>query len=191
MPKKTLNSIVESGNHFTVQVKGNTSKLRSYLQADIATQTCLATHTIKQKENGIKTIWQCYCYEYSNKLLEWNSIKTIINVHKKIISHQSTHQTQRLYASSAKLDSVIFSVEKFNLGIKGHWGIENQAHKNKDVVFKQDSNKVKNPNHAVNRAIMNTIAINILTHYYGDETITFSQILFRSQFEKIILKNRT
>jgi predicted transposase YbfD/YdcC len=76
------------------------------------------------------------------------------------------------------------------IGIRGHWDIENKAHKNKDVVFKQDDNKVKDSKHAVNRAIFNTIALNFLVDKYS-ENVIYSQILFRVQFQEVCFKNRT
>jgi predicted transposase YbfD/YdcC len=46
--------------------------------------------------------------------------------------------------------------------VRGYWGIENDLHYNRDVVFNQDNNKIKNHNEAVIFAVFNTMAINIL-----------------------------
>ncbi len=189
MPKKTLDRIVSSGNDFTIQVKGNTSKLLDSLKATVATDSYVYTHILEEKQNGIKTTWQCYCYDYEDKVKGWESIESVIMICKTIIEAQKVFHHRRFYVSSAIVGSN-FSAESFNLGIKGHWGVENKAHKNKDVVFKQDDNQVKDRKHAVNRAIFNTIALNFLISQY-EETVAHSQILFRAQFEEICLKNRT
>lgn len=94
-----------------------------------------------------------------------------------------------MYVSSGKLENG-FSAKVFNLGIRGHWDIENKAHRNKDVVFKQDDNKVKKRSHAVNRAIFNTISLNFLIDKYS-KNVTHSQILFRAQFAEVCFKKRT
>lgn len=190
MPKKTLDSIVASGNDFTVQVKGNTPKLLNSVKATIATDAYVDTHILEEKRNGIKTTWQCYCYDYKQKAKGWESIESVIMICKTIIdAKQNVTHHRRFYVSSAIAGSS-FSAEAYNLGIKGHWGIENKAHRNKDIIFKQDDNQVKAIRHAVNRAIFNTIALNFLISKY-EETVAHSQILFRSQFEEICLKNRT
>ncbi|WP_375562490.1 hypothetical protein ACE193_09430 [Bernardetia sp. OM2101] len=49
MPKKTLKSIVASGNDFTVQVKGNTPKLLASLETTLLTTTHRDTHIIEKK----------------------------------------------------------------------------------------------------------------------------------------------
>ena len=136
------------------------------------------------------TTWQCDCYAYDKALAGWNAIETVVKVSKTVLTPKSQISTFRFYVSSAKLEEAQFSAQAFNLGIRKHWDIENKAHKNKDVIFKQDKNRVKQPNHAVNRAILNTIVINLMTKYYK-QTITHSQILFCSHFQNILTMSRT
>jgi len=189
LPKKTLKNIVASGNDFTVQVKGNAPKLLASLETTMATNVHKDTHIVEQKKNGIKTTWQSYCYEYVEKVKGWESIQTFVMICKTVIEPTKITHTRRYYVSNAEL-KVGFSAKLFNVGIKGHWDIENKAHKNKDVVFKQDDNKVKDSKHAVNRAIFNTIALNFLVVKYS-ENVMHSQILFRAQFQELCLKKRT
>ena len=189
MPKKTLKSIVDSGNDFTVQVKGNTPKLLASLETTLATTAHKDTHIIEEKKNGIKTTWQSYCYSYEQKAKEWQSIETLIVICKTVIEPTKVTHTRRYYVSNKKIEKGS-SAKLFNIGIRGHWDIENKAHRNKDLVFKQDDNKVKNSKHAVNRAIFNTIALNFLVEKYS-ENIMYSQILFPAQFQEVCFKNRT
>jgi predicted transposase YbfD/YdcC len=184
-----LKSIVSSGNNFTIQVKGNTPKLLASLETILATTTHKDTHIIEEKKNGRKTTWQSYCYSYEQKIKEWQCIETLIVICKTVIEPTKITHTRRYYVSNVKVEELV-SAKTFNIGIRGHWDIENKAHKNKDVVFKQDENKVKNSKHAVNRAIFNTIALNFLIDKYS-ENVTYSQILFRAQFQKLCFKNRT
>ncbi|WP_375562491.1 hypothetical protein ACE193_09435 [Bernardetia sp. OM2101] len=123
------------------------------------------------------------------KVKEWQCIETIIVIYKTVIEPTKVTPTRRYYVSNKKLEEG-FSAKSFNVGIRGHWDIENKAHRNKDIVFKQDDNKVKNSKHAVNRAIFNTIALNFLIDKYS-ENVMYNQILFRTQFQKICFKKRT
>lgn len=187
--KKTLDDIVSHGNDFTVQVKGNTPKLFDSVKSTVDVSPCIDAHVLEEKQNGIRTTWECYCYDYNNKVAGWESINLIIMICKTIIQKQKVTRQCRFYVSSATIGGK-FSAEAFNLGIRGHWGIENKAHKNKDVLFKQDDNRVKATKHAVNRAIFNTIVLNFLITQYK-QTITHSRILFSSDFQKICFKKRT
>jgi predicted transposase YbfD/YdcC len=163
--------------------------LLNSLKATVETGSYVDTHTLEEKHNGIKTTWKCCCYDYKEKVKGWKSIKSVIVIYKTVVEAQKETQYSRFYVSSS-IAGGSFSAQSFNLGIKGHWGVENKVHKNKDVIFKQDNNRVKAPKHAVNRAIFNTIALNFLINQYK-ETVAHSQILFRSRFEEVCLKNRT
>jgi predicted transposase YbfD/YdcC len=51
--------------------------------------------------------------------------------------------------------------------VRTYWNIENLLHYERDVRFKQDNNRIKNPNDAVIFAVLNTIAINLLRDKVG------------------------
>lgn len=119
MSKKTLTSIIDSENDFTVQVKGNTPKLLTSLETTLATTIHKDTHIIEQKKNGIKTTWQCYCYDYVQKVKEWQCIETLIVICKTVIEPTKITHTRRYYVSNKKIEKVS-SAKSFNIGIRGH-----------------------------------------------------------------------
>ena len=73
-------------------------------------------------------------------------------------------------------------------GIRGHWKIENSLHWVKDVVHKEDKNRIRTGNAPVNCSVISTIAINI-HRKAGNWSITEGQVRcnanFRSLFDQI------
>ena len=76
-------------------------------------------------------------------------------------------------------------------GIRNHWKIENKLHWVKDVIHKEDKNRIKNEDGAVNCSIISTIAINI-HRKNGNDSITDGQIKFGSNVKDLfsIFKNQ-
>lgn len=184
MPKKTLDAIVESGNDYVVQVKGNQPKLAEAIEKIAKKEKHTDTHVVEEKKNGIKTTWQTYQYPYTNPL--WKSVLTAIVVCKTLIKADNTViHTKRFYVSN----KANLTAQELNQGIRGHWGIENNAHKPKDMQFNQDKNKTKEISAAINRAIFNTLAVNFLTHKYT-ETTAYSQIIFAQNIKEFLCEIR-
>lgn len=72
----------------------------------------------------------------------------------------------------------------------GIWKLCTQT---KRRCFNQDNNQTTIYNNAVNRAVFNTIALNILTHEFKDDTtkeIKTNQILFRGHFKQFLKNHR-
>ncbi len=54
------------------------------------------------------------------------------------------------------------SAEEFGKKIREHWLIENQNHWVRDVLFREDSSKIRSGNAAQNFAIIRSIVLNLL-----------------------------
>ena len=161
-------------------MKKNQPKLLQAIKQLPHQQSHTDTHIVEEKKNGIKTTWQTYKYAYTNPL--WKSVLTAVIVCKTLIKADNTVIcTKRFYVS----DKTDLTAKQLNEGIRGHWGIENNAHKPKDMQFNQDKNKTKEISAAVNRAILNTIAVNFLTYKFT-ETMAYSQILFAQNIKKYL-----
>lgn len=144
------------------------------------------THQMEECVNGIKTTWQLYKYPYTNQLKEWASIAVVNRVCKTVIEADNTlTYSERIYISN----NIHINAKDFNEGIRGHWGIENKAHKPKDMALNQDGNKVKHINTAFNRAIINTLVLNFLTTQFED-TIQYAQIKFAQNIKEYLNKIR-
>ena len=160
MPKKTLDTIIESKNHYLIQVKENQPTLLKEIQ-EIGQKVSKDTNIVTEKKGCITSTWKTKKYSFGSKLGKWKSIKTLLIVHKTIIEKDKTICSTRYYISDRKCRA-----KQFNKRIREHWGIENLSHRTKDVNFKQDKNKTKNHNSAIIRGVFNTIAINHLNTIY-------------------------
>ena len=119
MPKKTLDDIVESGNHYVIQVKKNQPKLSQAIKQLPHQQSHTDTHIVEEKKNGIKTTWQTYKYAYTNPL--WKNVLTAVIVCKTLIKADNTVIcTKRFYVS----DKTDLTAKQLNEGIRGHWALK-------------------------------------------------------------------
>lgn len=84
------------------------------------------------------------------------------------------------------ISSLCVSAAKFAQGIRGHWGIENRLHWVKDVVFQEDSSRMRLGNAPANLAIIRSLAIAILrSNAYS--SITTALRMISHNLERIFL----
>ena len=188
MPKKTVDGIVKSGNHYVIQVKGNQPTLFKELQRIISEQTPLDYFEEHEKDHGRHSSWHVMVFDAGNshKAAEWTGLRRAVHVHKKTIKKGKETHSDRLYIS----DLHQTDAHAFHRGIRGHWTIENSLHWVKDVVHKEDKNRLKKDNGPMNAAIFSSVAINI--HRKNScRSITDSQIKFRADVNQLFQLIRT
>lgn len=182
-PKKTIESIVKSGNHYVAQVKGNQKTLFEEVQRIVSQQVPLSTYHLMEKAHGRTMSWQVSVFDASgsHKASEWKNLQSVIRVNRT----RAEMQKSAYFIADLKLQA-----EEFHKGIRGHWGIENRLHWVKDVIHKEDVNRIKNEHAPLNRAVLSTMAINI-HRKNGHESITYGQIKFGSQVKDLFNLIRT
>ncbi len=163
---------MESGNYYVAQVKGNQPKLLNRIHQIITTQDHLDFFEHKERQKGKAVTWSVFVYEAHVGILhkEWADLRRIIQVHKIVEGAESKHN-DRYYISNLKNTDASF----YHQGIRGHWGIENKLHWVKDVIHKEDKNRIRTGNGPLNMSIMSSIAINIHRNN-GSDSILNSQI---------------
>ena len=91
------------------------------------------------------------------RIEQWQGLKTlVIENSQRILWNKETNCT-RFFLSS--LDS---QCDCFPNAIRSHWGIENQLHWCLDVVFGEDSSRIRKDNGARNISILRRLALNLL-----------------------------
>lgn len=91
------------------------------------------------------------------RIEQWQGLKTlVIEKSQRILWNKETNCT-RFFLSS--LDS---QCDCFPNAIRSHWGIENQLHWCLDVVFGEDSSRIRKDNGARNMSILRRLALNLL-----------------------------
>ena len=188
IPKKTVEDIVDSNNHYVIQVKGNQPTLFKEIQRAIWEQTPLDYYEEHEKDHGRHSSWYVRVFDAttSHKAEEWKDLRRFIHVHKCTIKKGKESHSDRLYIS----DLFTTNAQYYHQGIRGHWTIENSLHWVKDVIHKEDSNAIRTENGPINSAVYSSIAINIhRTH--GCHSITDSQIKFGTNVKELFKFLRT
>lgn len=188
--KKTAELIVESGNHYVMQVKGNQPSLFTSIEECIVEQSPLDVHHQQEKEHGRHTCWDVFVYDasHSPKATEWSGLRRYIHVHRQCFDTKtkSTVHSDRFYIT----DLFCTDASYYHRGIRGHWAIENNLHWVKDVRHGEDKNQIKKGNGPVNCSIISSIAIN-MHRYNGRKAIKDAQTFAMTRIRELIKKIRT
>lgn len=143
----------------------------------------------QEKDHGRHSHWFVYVFDAtdSHKAYEWKHLSRFIHVHKctKYKSGKVSHN-DRLYITS-RLETC---AKYHHKGIRGHWTIENSLHWVKDVIHKENDNKITKGNGPVNSAIFSSIAINI-HRKNGLHSITEAQAFANANFNELFKQIRT
>jgi len=182
MPKKTVEAIVESNNHYVIQVKGNQPSLFRELQRIIVEEPPLDYYEEHEKDHGRHSSWYVRTFDasHSPKANEWKNLRSVIHVHKRTFKKGKESHNDRLYIS----DHCETNAQFYHKGIRGHWTIENSLHWVKDVIHKEDRNAIRKDNGPINAAVFSSIAINV-HRKNGLRSITESQIKFRANVKDL------
>jgi len=113
--KKTVVQVVESGNHYMIQVKKNQPKLYQTIQECNQTQKPLDTHTCCETKRAKTTTWITKVYEVlPNEITEkWKN-----STNKTVVTKKKTIDSVAFRIS----DITHLSAKKMAEGIRGHWG---------------------------------------------------------------------
>lgn len=186
-PKKTIEAIIKSGNHYVAQVKGNQKTLFEEVKRASIEQSALSTYELTEKGHGRTTTWQVSVYDAckSCKSASWKNLSKFIKVLR-----QTTEKKSRTSQLTYFISDLNMSAVDFHKGIRGHWGIENRLHWVKDVVHREDSNGIRKKNAPLNIAVFSTITIN-LHRKNGNLSITYGQIKFGANVKELFNLIRT
>lgn len=157
--KKTLQTIIDSHNHFLVKVKANQPTLLKAVKSTVKTFVAVDELLIKETNRGrketrlIKVFNQKYLLPY-----QWNMVNSIVVVIREFVKKDKIHQTISFYISDLETTNAKLLLQ----GIRGHWYIENKLHYTKDVIQKEDKTATKNKIAAANLSIFRNFCFNIL-----------------------------
>lgn len=182
--KKTLQTIIDSQNHFLVKVKANQPNLlkavKNTVQAFVAVDEFLVKETNRGRKETrlIKVFNQKYLLPY-----QWNMVNSIIVVVREFVRKDKIHQTISLYISDLETTNAKLLLQ----GIRGHWYIENKLHYTKDVIQKEDKTATKNKIAAANLSIFRNFCFNILKA--KNKSIKYASEYFANNNVKELLYN--
>lgn len=186
MSKKTVETIIDSGNNYIIQVKRNQKVLHDDIQHTMAHYIPLDMFQLEEKSHGRRSLWSVSVFSVlpNEKNKKWKDLKRYIHVHKEVRYNPKRRKrhtiSDRLYISSLMVGDAKF----FHQSIRKHWSIENKLHWVKDVIHNEDKNQMNTRNGPVNNSIISTISINI-HRKNGSQSITDSQIKFGANIKEL------
>ena len=178
MPKKTVKTIVDKGNDYVIQVKGNQKKLCKGIQKCIETSEKISVHVTEEINRGRQEKRTISLYYPNKNHIEqsWENLNRIIVVHSEGIRKGISYHEKRYYISSLILDEAII----FAKGIRQHWSIENQLHRVKDVVQNEDHCLIRNKRIVANLSLIKSITISVF-RMNGYESIKLALERFKNR----------
>ena len=151
--KKTIETIIESDNHYLAAVKGNQLKLyqsikAQFIEHDSFNDICKGHGRIEKRQ--ITTAY------LNLKLPGWLSVKTVIKVESERQLKYKTEFSTRYYISD-----LTESAFEFYRRIRGYWGVENKVHYVRDVTQGEDTSRIRTKPLPQILAIARNLAINL------------------------------
>jgi len=182
--KKTLQTIIDSQNHFLVKVKANQPNLLKAIKDTVQAFVAVDELLIKETNRGRKETRLIKVFNQKDLLpSKWKIVNTIILVVREFIRKDKIHQTISFYISDLETTKAKLLLQ----GIRGHWYIENKLHYTKDVIQKEDKTATKNKIAAANLSIFRNFCFNILKA--KNKSIKYASEYFANNNVKELLYN--
>ena len=178
--KKTVETIVASGNDYLITVKGNQPKLQQAIAS--AFEESIPTCTVCERDRShgrdiTRTV--SVLPPPSDIDPAWVGLQAIIQVERVGYRGQTPFSETLFYMSSRMEDAHTLAHR-----IRHHWHIENRLHWPKDAVFKEDHVPVCDGHALTNFGILRTVAINLFRKN-GFDSITHGIRMVAHDIEKL------
>lgn len=159
MPKKTIEAIVDGGNDYVIQVKGNQKELCRGIKQTIEHGKMLDEDKQGGKNKGRQESRTVKVYDYDERFISksWKNVHSIIEVVNEGTRNQKGYYEKHYYISSLKDTKAIVFAE----GIRRHWSIENQLHWVKDVIQNEDDCLIEEKSIVANLSLVKSIVISL------------------------------
>jgi hypothetical protein len=171
-PKKTAQTIIDSGNDFLGALKGNQSGLLSAVQDPFQAQ-----QTIVQLDKGHGRI-EKRSISMSHDLTDipdFPGLRTLI----RIVSERQVYRALIMECSTETryyVSSIIEPIQALAGRIRGYWGVENKVHYVRDVTQGEDASRIRTSPLIQIWAIARNLALNLYRDY-GFENMAQAQRL--------------
>jgi len=146
--KKTVETVLESGNHILVQLKRNQPSLHDAVAQHAHNQAPAETHTLHDsgKRNRIEmrvaSVWTLPAGVGTEP---WHDhFKTLVCVHRQTDRFDTrTHDWETSKETAYYLCDCNLSAEQANHVIRQHWGVENKIHYVRDTRLNEDASRIR------------------------------------------------
>lgn len=165
--KDIARQICEQGADYVLALKGNAGLIHDevlnyFEQAEQVNYEGVECTTYEEQDTGhgrrVSRVVRCVQdLDWLPQAEEWQKLTGLIEVISTRTEKGKTSIEHRYYITSLHM-----TAERLARIIRHHWGIENNLHRQLDVNFLEDANRVNTGNAAENLAIFRRIALNIL-----------------------------
>jgi predicted transposase YbfD/YdcC len=179
-PKKTAQTIIDSGNDYLGALKGNQSGLLKGVKANFKAQ-----ETIKQMNKGHGRI-EKRTISISHDLAgipAFPGLYTII----RVVSKRQIYRANIIESSTETryyVASFVEPVKAFAERIRGYWGVENKVHYVRDVTQGEDASRIRTSPLIQSWAIARNLALNLYRES-GSENMAQTQRLASFTLDKL------
>lgn len=180
--QKTAALVIESGNDYIIALKKNQKKLYEQVEAVTRNEKPLSVELTHENSHGRKVTRKVSIYQVNSNFYKgWKHLKIVIQIERSGNRGKKPYKDKVYYISSAVNDAQTLAQI-----IKGHWGIENQCHWVKDVIFQEDKSLIRNFQAATNFSTLKTLVINLFRSL-GFVSITEGQRWLTHHWHKIFI----
>jgi predicted transposase YbfD/YdcC len=166
--------IVEQNGDYVLAVRGNQPRLEEqivlhfapHVNADLM-PAGIARHVEVREGHGRvveQTVWVAPASVLED-VERWAGAKTIVYVRSRRIEATKSSEEWRPYVSSREG----LSPADFLGLIRSHRGVENDLHWQLDVSFREDANRIRDRNAAVNLSLLRALALGLLERETSDK----------------------
>lgn len=180
--QQTTRTIIETKNDYLITVKRNQIKLYNCLKELTERESPVSEYEKKDVSHG-RQLTRTVSVFNSASLSNQNhpNLHRVIRVKRKGVRDKKEWNETLYYISSKKLTAQMFA-EK----IQQHWGVENQVHWVKDVVFQEDNSRIKDCVVAGKFSLLITLIMN-LYRTCGFVSISQGQAWLGKHWQKMLL----
>lgn len=171
--KKTVERIIERGNHYLIALKANQPKLLAHLQQAFEQTAPLSVDRQVERtrnrctQRTVSVLAACHKIDPA-----WVALKRMIKVERSGVRGGKAYAQTSFYISSLSEEAADFASR-----IREHWHIENRLHWCKDVVLHEDTAPLCAGNALINMAILRTFALNLFRqHGFASLTSAIRQL---------------
>jgi predicted transposase YbfD/YdcC len=156
-PKKTAQTIIDSGNDYLGALKGNQSGLLKAVETHFQHQ-----QTVRQINKGHGRIEKrtVSIMHQLDGIADFPGLRSVIRVE----SERQVHRANIIEVSRETryyIASFIDSAEAFAERIRGYWGVENKVHYVRDVTQGEDASRIRTSPLVQSWAIARNFALNL------------------------------
>jgi predicted transposase YbfD/YdcC len=192
--KAIAQKIIDQGGHYALTVKDNQGHLREDIQraflAALDTDFAGLGHDVYEtRERGHgREEYRCYTVLHTTEGIRqadaWAGLTTIGMCYSERAVKEETTTEIRYFIGDKRAGAKYYA-----LGLRNHWGIENNLHWQLDVNFGEDGNRVQKRNAAENLALLRRLTLSLLKAHPSKDSIArkrFAAALDTSFLEEIL-----